>query len=555
MMFSKTSNETRAALYRLLSRLYRSEVDAPLLDALKGMTFPADTPQQELAEGYARLRAWLESCGDTALDDLAVDYATVFLAAGSADGSAAIPCESVYTSPKKIYMQEAWEAVTSLYRAHEVGKAEGLNDLMEDHLALELAFLVHLIEENDTKGQQDFLEHHLLNWVPDFVADIDRYARQDFYKAVGLITLGLLKLDQALLSGLNDPENHTLTQAPSFSVRTDRMEPIFIRLKEKYRIFAPKRFPKRGPKGGDLIRYGEIDAITDVVYKEKSHFSPKEVFYPVNQTMFYFKGDHCEQKELEEDKDILLFLRPCDLNAVQRLDNIFLHNGQSDLYYSRMRQKVKFILLECPHSFDNCLCVSMGTNRSEDYSAAVRIDDICALVEVKDEELLPYFQDEVPIDFTPKFVTENQRTASLPNIPDRATLEKACKLDFWKQYDENCIACGTCNTVCPTCSCFDTVDVIYDETSRDGERRRVWSGCMLKDFTRTAGGGMARKTQGANMRFKVLHKVYDYNLRFGGKDQMCVGCGRCIDRCPKDIDYLDAINGLTRILAEEQEVR
>ena len=95
-----------------------------------------------------------------------------------------------------------------------------------------------------------------------------------------------------------------------------------------------------------------------------------------------------------------------------------------------------------------------------------------------------------------------------------------------------------------------TVDVIYDETSMDGERRRVWSSCMLSDFTRTAGGGMARKTPGANMRFKVLHKVFDYALRFDG-EPMCVGCGRCIDRCPKKIDYLDTVNGLTDALEKE----
>lgn len=391
MMFSKTSNETRATLYRLLSRLYRSEVDAPLLDTLKGMTFPTDASQHELAEGYARLRSWLESCGETALDDLAVDYATVFLAAGSADGSAAIPCESVYTSPKKIYMQEAWEAVTNLYRAHKLGKAEGLDDLMEDHLALELVFLVHLIEENDLQAQQDFLECHLLNWVPDFVADIDRYARQDFYKAVGLITLGFLKLDLALLSGLNDPENQTLTQAPSFSVRADRMENIFARLKEHYHILGPRRFPVEG----DSVHYGEIDAITDVVYIEKAPFSPDMVFRLLPQAQDSCQVSTCGSK----DKDILLFLRACDWHALRRSKMICCPGSQ---------QKVKYVVLECPHSFDNCSCVSMGTNRAEDYSVAVRIDDICALMEVKDEELLPYFQDEVPIHFTPRFVTQNK---------------------------------------------------------------------------------------------------------------------------------------------------
>ena len=97
------------------------------------------------------------------------------------------------------------------------------------------------------------------------------------------------------------------------------------------------------------------------------------------------------------------------------------------------------------------------------------------------------------------------------------------------------------------------MDVIYNETSGDGERRRVWSSCMLRDFTATAGGHRARSTPGANMRFKVLHKVYDYKARFGGEEHMCVGCGRCDRRCPKDISFYDAVCGFTQALEQEAE--
>ena len=546
MMITKSEMEPRAQLYTLLSRLYRVEVDAPLLEGLKGLSFPT-AANETLAEGYAMLTSYLANCGENALEDLAVDYATVFLAAGSADGQAAIPCESVYTSPKKIFMQDAWEDVCRIYAEHGLTKKSTHSDLMEDHIALELEYMAELVKRRDPQAEKAFIENHLLNWLPGFVADIDKYADHDFYKAVGRITLGFLQMEHSLLIALTDG---TLKQAPSYSVRAERWANIMPRLKEKYRIYAPKRFPKRGPKGSDLIRYGEINDFSEIVYKEKTHFSPKEVFYPISQTMFYFKGDNCTEKELEEDKDIILIARPCDINAIRRLDNIFLNNGQPDLYYNRMREKLHIIMLECKESFENCFCVSMGCNLTDDYSAAMRIDDICALVEIKDEALLPYFADEVPIEFTPDFVRENKRAAKIPQV-DREKLGEVCKLEYWNQYDEQCIGCGGCNTVCPTCSCFDTVDVIYDETSRDGERRRVWSSCMLSDFTRTAGGGMARKTAGANMRFKILHKMFDYNQRFGGKEQMCVGCGRCIDRCPKGIDYLNTVNGLADLLEKE----
>ena len=545
MMITKAQMAQRARLYTLLSRLYRCEVDDALLQQLKALSFP-EAHNELLAQGYAMLSGYLANCGDTALTDLAVDYATVFLAAGSATGQAAIPCESLYTSPRNIFMQEAWEDVCRIYTDAGMGKSAAHSDMMEDHLAVELEFMAQLVQTADSKAQLAFLDGHLLNWVEKLTADIDTYAAADFYKAVGRITLGFLQLERELLGALCDG---SVLQAASYSVRADRMANVFARLKEKYRLFAPKRFPKRGPNGTDLIRYGEIDDFSQIVYKEKTHFSPKEVFYPISQTMFYFKGDHCTKKELEDDRDIILFARPCDIHALRRLDNIFLHNGNPDLYYSRMREKLHIFMLECRDGFDNCFCASMHTNITDEYSVAFRIDDICALVEVRDEAFLPYFSDEVPIDFTPEFVRENKRAARLPKI-EREKLGEICKLPYWEQYDQQCIGCGGCNTVCPTCSCFDTVDVIYDETSMDGERRRVWSSCMLSDFTRTAGGGMARKTPGANMRFKVLHKVFDYALRFDG-EPMCVGCGRCIDRCPKKIDYLDTVNGLTDALEKE----
>ena len=335
MMISKAEFQGRLDLYRLLSRLYQSEVDEALLDNLKALALPKEN--EDLKQGAADLRDYLSSCGSNAVEELSVDYAATFLAAGSAEGAAALPCESVYTSPKRIFMQEAWEQVSRLYAEKGLGKDDSLSDLMEDHVALELAFMAWLIEQGTIQEQKAFLEGHLLNWLPAFANHVEQYGRTPFYKAVTKIALGFLRLEQGLLAALDSGE---LSMAKSFSVRNDRFDPILLRLKERYRVFAPKRFPNRGPKGSDLIRYGEIDALTDIVYKEKPHLSAKEVFCPVSPTLFTFTEDVCSPKELEDDREIILLARPCDLNAIRRLDNIFLHNGQPDLYYARMREKL-----------------------------------------------------------------------------------------------------------------------------------------------------------------------------------------------------------------------
>jgi anaerobic sulfite reductase subunit A len=194
----------------------------------------------------------------------------------------------------------------------------------------------------------------------------------------------------------------------------------------------------------------------------------------------------------------------------------------------------------------------MGSNVADNYELAVRLDDDKVFVQVREPQWNTYFYKAKTCDFAPRFITENERKVTVPQIPDKETLKYASEMKYWEKFDDKCIGCGGCNTVCPTCSCFDTNDIIYSETSRDGERRRVWSSCMLDTFTLTAGGGRARKTQGANMRFKTLHKIYDYQKRFGEGENMCVGCGRCIMRCSKDIDFSQTLNEFAQELEKKE---
>lgn len=91
-------------------------------------------------------------------------------------------------------------------------------------------------------------------------------------------------------------------------------------------------------------------------------------------------------------------------------------------------------------------------------------------------------------------------------------------------------------------------DIAYTDNGKNGERRRVWASCQVDGFTDMAGGHNFRDNKGQRMRFKVLHKVYDYNKRYGY--HMCVGCGRCDDVCPEYISFSSAINKLNTAKGE-----
>jgi anaerobic sulfite reductase subunit A len=91
-------------------------------------------------------------------------------------------------------------------------------------------------------------------------------------------------------------------------------------------------------------------------------------------------------------------------------------------------------------------------------------------------------------------------------------------------------------------------DIFYKDNPNNGERRRVWASCMTDGYTDMAGGHSFRKTKGERMRFRVMHKVYDFNKRFGY--HMCVGCGRCDDACPEYISFSNAVNKLNDAMKE-----
>lgn len=86
-------------------------------------------------------------------------------------------------------------------------------------------------------------------------------------------------------------------------------------------------------------------------------------------------------------------------------------------------------------------------------------------------------------------------------------------------------------------------DIVSVDNPKVGERIRVGASCQVEGFTTMAGGHDVRQKNSDKMRFRTLHKMYDYGKRFGV--QMCVGCGRCDDVCPQYISLSTAMNRVT----------
>lgn len=320
------------------------------------------------------------------------------------------------------------------------------------------------------------------------------------------------------------------------------------KLSKEFKIFAPKSFQDRGTYSDtDVVKYDVVNHFDEMVWDRKSNFSPKETILPINQVLFYFTEKEFTEST-EEEKKILVFLRACDLNAVKRIDQIYLANGASkDTFYARRREKVKFVVVGCTESYRNCFCVSMGSNTVDNYDAAMNIRNNEIYLEIQDDSLAIFEGEKT--DFNIDFVKENKFSIEVPENIDFMHLQSH---SMWDEYDTRCIACGRCNFTCPTCTCFSMQDIYYRENQNVGERRRVWASCQVDGYTRIAGGHSFRNKQGQRMRFKTLHKIHDFKKRFGYN--MCVGCGRCDDACPQYISFSEAITKVKNAMDEKNKV-
>jgi len=134
----------------------------------------------------------IDTTSESELDELLWEYTRLFI------GPYKLPCppwESVYTSPKRLMMQDAAVQVQELYE--QAGLSINTAEVMPDHIGAELNFLAVLLErthsEINSKSKQvdmteKLLNEHLLTWSPNFTRDMENAAETPFYRALARAT-------------------------------------------------------------------------------------------------------------------------------------------------------------------------------------------------------------------------------------------------------------------------------------------------------------------------------------------------------------------------------
>jgi TorA maturation chaperone TorD len=199
---------SRSASYAFLSRAYRQEPTAEMLETL--IATAASREDSEASEGDRVLNTYLRGLNiadrKKVESDLAAEFAALFL---NASRQPVYPFESVYTSEEGLLMQRARDEVLKEYRRAGLERTQEFRE-PEDHIALELEFMSNLCTktleslqaQNKTAAreslewQKRFFDEHLIVWIRRFCKDLGRLARSDFYRGIALLTAELLETER-----------------------------------------------------------------------------------------------------------------------------------------------------------------------------------------------------------------------------------------------------------------------------------------------------------------------------------------------------------------------
>lgn len=337
------------------------------------------------------------------------------------------------------------------------------------------------------------------------------------------------------------------------SIAKDKIDSLFELIGSKQPLYLPV---DNNSGKADFAKWQKGTKLSE---KLKTTRSAKDFFFPKTEHLVSYEMSGKEVKVVDPRKevgDFVIFgVRACDARGFTAIDNVYLNMNPVDSYYKNRREHGTVIVLACSEPTKTCFCSTFGI----DASLAKPAGDVsCWLADGK-----YYF--EANTDKGKAFV-ENAKSA----LEDAdASAVEACKKDIsakvealpfahldlskfqgkdmlkifnskiWDKVSEPCVGCGTCTYVCPTCMCFDVRDFA---TSSGVRQVRCWDSCMYNDFTQMAAEN-PRHTQKERSRQRFMHKLMYYPMAHDGMFS-CVGCGRCVESCPVNMNIVKVIKAV-----------
>ena len=281
--------------------------------------------------------------------------------------------------------------------------------------------------------------------------------------------------------------------------------------------------------------------------------SAKDAFFPQSETLYYCYRDgkkiSIQPENLQEENFVVFGMKGCDVRGLKVLDQVFL-SDPIDTYYAARREHGCIVSLACGQPEESCFCKVFGIDCAEPEGDVVtwlaggylywkpvsgKGEKLTALVAGLLEDT-----DEAAVEAQKAEIAKIVEKLPYANLSlegwDGNALETKFDSPVWEELYKPCLACGTCTFVCPTCQCYDIKD--YD-TGNGVQRYRCWDSCMYSDFTMMAHGNN-RTSQLQRFRQRFMHKLVYFPANNKGM-YSCVGCGRCVDKCPSHLNIVKVI--------------
>jgi len=330
----------------------------------------------------------------------------------------------------------------------------------------------------------------------------------------------------------------------------DKLDEFIAKLREEADVYAPARV-------GAKTTWQEVNGAEGLDWDfTNTEMSPKDFFFPQTECMMRFKnskddpeGMIMKAEELLPRSRVLLNMRPCDAKAFQVLDMIFVQDEMTDdVYWRDKREKTLVAGLACNEPCPTCFCSSVNCGPHHQVGMDLLFVDLGDKLLVK---TLTEKGEAASADLPPAAAADETKAAELKAAAEAAISSKVSmdnvnarevldlyNLPMWDQVHEACLNCGTCTFVCPTCHCFDIQDEVQGQ---EGRRVRNWDYCMSWLFTMHGTGHNPRGKKKDRVRQRFMHKFKYIPVKRDGEIG-CVGCGRCIQMCPVNIDVRQVVD-------------
>lgn len=295
--------------------------------------------------------------------------------------------------------------------------------------------------------------------------------------------------------------------------------------------------------------------------------SPKDMFFPQSETLYTVKKEQhklsVEPQALADQNFVAFGMKACDIQGIKVLDKVFLAEPV-DTFYRARREHGTIVALACHEPEETCFCKVFGVDCAEPdadvvmwnandtlYWKAVTekgtalteaLSDVLENADAADEKAVQTEQENI------RAIVEKLPYTNLSLEGwDGTVTEEKFNSPVWEKLYKPCLACGTCTFVCPTCQCYDIKD--YD-TGHGIQRYRCWDSCMYSDFTMMAHGNN-RTSQMQRFRQRFMHKLVYFPANNDGM-YSCVGCGRCVEKCPSSLNIVKVIKAFEKEAANHE---